>query len=129
MPEIYADWKSLQPLTEPVPVGTKCVVIAKNKIDKLELGEIVTTFGNQSIAPWCRNSDMVHDALGINQLAILPADHKAEQPAPTKPERKVVHGFSDAEGYVHAVCDDGSMWYLGRNQEPVWRKLPPIPQD
>ena len=75
MPEIYADWKSLQPLTEPVPVGTKCVVIAKNKIDKLELGEIVTTFVNQSIAPWCRNSDMVHDALGINAPLVAAHEH------------------------------------------------------
>ena len=131
MPEIYADWKSLQPLTEPVPVGTKCVVIAKNKIDNLELGEIVTTFGNQSIAPWCRNSDMVHDALGINQLAILPADHKAEQnPEPTaeqKPERKIVQIAADPLGIV-ALCSDGVIWVYS-NVCGDWTKLPPIPQD
>lgn len=127
MTEIYAEWKSLQPLTAPVPVGTRCVVIAKNKIDKLELGEIVTTFGNQSIAPWCRNSDMVHDALGINQLATLPADHKAEQPAPTKPERKVVQIAANPLGVV-ALCSDGVIWVYS-NVCGDWNKLPPIPQD
>ena len=125
MPETYADWKSLKPLTAPVPVGTRCVVIAKNKIDKLELGEIVTTFGNQSIAPWCRNSDMVHDALGINQLAILPADYQAEPTVEQKPERKIVK-TTFVSGCIMALCNDGTTWIIYDGQ---WHKLPPIPQD
>ena len=131
MPEIYADWKSLQPLTAPVPVGTKCVVI-RQEIHAFSPGAIVVT-KHRSRTPACGNGDLLQ-FVPIYELALLPADYQAtpelaEQPAPTKPERKVVHGFCDTEGYVHAVCDDGSMWYLGRDQEPVWRKLPPIPQD
>ena len=41
MPEIYADWKSLKPLTDPVPVGTKCVVVDRWHEDKFKIGEIV----------------------------------------------------------------------------------------
>ena len=127
MPEIYADWKSLQPLTEPVAVGTRCVVITQCKHDKLALGEIVTTFGSKSVAPWCENSDMVRDALGISQLALLPADYQAEQPAPTKPERKVVQIAAHSLGLV-SLCSDGEIWVYSSICGD-WNKLPPIPQD
>ena len=127
MPEIYADWKSLKPLTEPVAVGTRCVVIAQCKHDKLALGEIVTTFGSKSIAPWCENSDMVRDALGISQLALLPADYQAEQPAPTKPERKVVQIAPLVDGIV-CLCNDGTI-LTKFPCDKAWNKLPPIPQD
>ena len=40
MPKIYADWKSLKPLTYPVPVGTLCVVV-NGYCHTFEMGSIV----------------------------------------------------------------------------------------
>ena len=127
MPEIYADWKSLEPLVGPVPVGTKCVVIRRITGDKFQNGEIVTTIDGLD-APNCKNSDGIFDFLRISRLALLPADYQAEPKAePAKPERKVVQIAINGTSFI-ALCDDGTAWALYGNPE-TWRKLPPIPQD
>lgn len=130
MPEIYADWKLLEPLTELVPAGTKCVVIRRITGDKFQNGEIVTTIDGLD-APNCKNSDGIFDFLRISRLALLPADYqaepKAEQPAPAKPERKVVQIATLLDGIV-CLCNDGTV--LTRfPSDNKWSKLPPIPQD
>lgn len=129
MPEIYADWKSLQPLTEPVPVGTRCVVI-KQKSHAFSPGAIVVT-QHRSTTPACDNGDLIQ-FIPVDELALLPADYQeepelAEQPAPTKPERKVVQITANNLG-IAALCSDGAIW-LYSSVCGDWTKLPPIPQD
>lgn len=129
MPEIYADWKSLQPLTAPVPVGTMCVVISQES-HAFSHGTIVVT-KHRSTAPACDNGELLQ-FVPIYQLALLPADYQAEpeqaeQPAPTKPERKVVQIAANDLGFA-ALCSDGAIW-LYSSVCGDWTKLPPIPQD
>ena len=55
------------------------------------------------------------------------ADYKAEQPAPTKPERKFVRIAAIGDN-LFALCSDGTIWTTSPCSE-TWTKLPPIPQD
>ena len=127
MPEIYADWKSLEPLTKRVPAGTRCVVIDHLVEDEFELGEIVTTIDSLNV-PNCKNSDGIVDFYGISRLALRPADYQAEPKAePAKAERKVVQIAVNGTSFI-ALCDDGTAWALYGNPE-TWHKLPRIPQD
>lgn len=149
MPEIYADWKSLEPLNKRVPTGTKCVVIDREEQDKFVLGEVVTVEDSDA-CPYCSNTDGVCDVMRVIELALLPSDYQAEpkgeQPAPTKQERKVVHTsctsrvriqyaedpngnrFYEVALEIVATCDDGSV-YIIDDDARTWHKLPPIPQD
>ena len=120
MKERYENWKELKPLTAPVPVGTKCVVIDDTD-GVFTCGSIVITFDEDSL-PYCSCGN-VRFPMSLFELALLPSEE------PAKAERKIVSGFCDLAGYVHAVCDDGTMWYLGTGSEPKWHKTPPIPQD
>ena len=137
MPEIYADWKSLKPLTESVPVGTKCVVIGNTNCHGFKKGQIVTRTND------CESkirSDTYSDGndywwLLLVDVALLPADYQAATKAePAKAERKekrhIVAIQVDGHHVIHAVCNDGSMWtkYPGFS---TWERsnIPPIPQD
>lgn len=126
MPEIYADWKSLEPLTKRIPAGTKCVVIDREEQDKFVLGEVVTVEDTDA-CPYCSNMDGVCEVMRVIELALLPADYQAEQPAPTKPERKVIQ-ITGSETNVFALCSDGTIWTTYPCSE-TWAKLPSIPQD
>lgn len=133
MPEIYADWKSLKPLTAPVPVGTKCVVIGNTNCHGFKKGQIVT---RSDAAESGNNTDVYSDAndywwIKLSELALLPADYQAEpQEEPTaeqKPERKIVQIATLLDGIV-CLCNDGTV--LTRfPSDNKWHKLPPIPQD
>lgn len=121
MKERYENWKELKPLTAPVPVGTTCVFIAEHS--RFERGQIVTIDESNGTIRWCISISGSRHACLFSQLALLPSEE------PAKAERKIVSSFCDLAGYVHAVCDDGTMWYLGKGSEPKWYKTPPIPQD
>jgi hypothetical protein len=56
-------------------------------------------------------------------LAAWPFVAQPETPAP-KPARKVVQITGDCSE-LHALCDDGTMWFLEANG---WHPTPPIPQ-
>lgn len=132
MPEIYADWKSLKPLTDSVPVGTKCVVIGKRHAHGFMIGQIVarSDSGESTSTLETYSDGKDYWWLSKYELALLPADYQAAHTAePAKVERKIVHGFCDNLGNVHAVCDDGSIWWIGTGLNQSWTKLPPIPQD
>lgn len=123
MKERYENWKELKPLTAPVPVGTKCVsVITDYGIDAGEIMELIGFSSADKEHGVCQGK-ICKVAMDWNELALLPSEE------PAKVERKIVSGFCDLAGYVHAVCDDGTMWYLGTGSEPKWYKTPPIPQD
>ena len=76
MPEIYADWKSLEPLTVRVPAGTKCVVVGRDEQDRFVLGEVVTVEDSDS-CPYCSNTDGVCEVMRVIELALLPDDYQA----------------------------------------------------
>ena len=117
MKERYKNWKELKPLTAPVPVGTKCVVISAYKA--FVVGDIVTTL-EESSSHKCKDEIGRTECMTYFELALLPSD-SAE---PAKVERKIVQIATDAN-FVYALCDDGTAWKLAK----VWKQLPPIPQD
>ena len=127
MPEIYTNWKSLQPLTERVPVGTKCVVIGNSNNHRFSCGQIV--YRSDYDEPF-KNADTYSDGgdywwLRLVDVAMLPADYQAEPKR--KPERNVVQISAHPLGVV-AICSDGVIWGYS-NVCGDWNKLPPIPQD
>lgn len=130
MPEIYADWKSLKPLTAPVPVGAKCVVIGNANCHGFKKGQIVTRTNDceSRILADTYSDDGNYWWITLLDIAILPADYKAEPKAePAKPERKVVQIAANPLGVV-ALCSDVAIWGYS-NVCGDWNKLPPIPQD
>ena len=139
MPEIYADWKSLKPLTNPVPVWTKCVVIGNTNNHRFECGQIVYRTDDEPFKKAYAYSDGDdYWWLLLVDVALLPADYHAAPTAEQKPERKaerkekrhIVAIQVDGHHVIHAVCNDGSMWtkYPGFS---TWERsnIPPIPQD
>ena len=120
MSKRYENWKELKPLTAPAEIGTKCVVISDYK--SFSTGDVVTPIEDRASA-MCENETGARECMTYFELALLPSEE------PAKAERKIVSSFCDLAGYVHAVCDDGTMWYLGKGSEPKWYKTPPIPQD
>ena len=123
--ELYDDWKNLEPLKNGVPVGTKCVCLGDIE-GVFTSGEIITTIDDDKCVPDCENSLGIVNAMQLRELALLPPE--ASKPAPEqKQERKIINAFCDADSIIHAICDDGTMWWIGSDDE--WNKLPPIPQD
>lgn len=50
-------------------------------------------------------------------------------PNPAQAVRKIVQIAIAQEECVHALCDDGTVWFLGyENRKPEWTQLPAIPQ-
>ena len=45
--------------------------------------------------------------------------------------RKIIQIAVDAEGYLYALCDDGTIWIQTsmRRNEFSWSKTPSVPQD
>lgn len=120
MKERYENWKELLPMLDDPIEGAVCVCLADGA--RFKAGDIVTLLEGYD-DPECKRADGVKGMMLNSQLALLPSEE------PAKAERKIVSGFCDLAGYVHAVCDDGTMWYLGTGSEPKWYKTPPIPQD
>lgn len=117
----YENWKELTPLTAPVPVGTKCVVVNVGPDDYFECGDIVE-IADKLDPPLCK-SDAIEHFMYWRELALLPSD-TAE---PAKQERKIVQIATDSNG-VTVLCSDGSIWFL-RDNSQEWAPFPPIPQD
>lgn len=124
--ERYENWKDLEPLENGVQVGTKCVCLSDSE-GVFTSGEIITTI-DDNYMPNCANSRGIVNGMRLRELALLPPE--ASKPAPEqKQERKIINGFCDNDGYIHVVCDDGTLWYASKSIELQWNKLPPIPQD
>lgn len=133
MPEIYADWKSLKPLTSLVPFGTKCVVIGNTNCHGFKKGQIVT---RSDYAESGNNTDVYSDAndywwIKLSEIALLPADYQAEpkveQTAPAKQKRRIVQICSSVNA-VLALCDNSELWSYSLVVGD-WQRIPPIPQD
>lgn len=121
MKERYENWKELKPLTAPVPVGTKCVVINCDDFS----GSIVTTLDRDRLTK-CALEHGNHKYFRFNYLAMLPSD-SAE---PAKVERKIVNlypVFGNGRVATFALCNDGSVWF--KKSGKAWFSLQPIPQD
>ena len=119
MKERYENWKELEPLTAPVPVGTKCVVVGRDDLS----GLIVTTLDEDRLTK-CALGHGTHKHFRFSYLALLPSEE------PAKVERKIVNlypVFGNGRVATFALCNDGSVWF--KKSGKAWFRLPPIPQD
>lgn len=78
---IYENWHLLKPLTAPVPVGTKVVIVGESSERIFPLGEIVTIYGKNYDGCWysCINSEGLHRYRKLDELALLPQSTMTEQ--------------------------------------------------
>lgn len=42
--------------------------------------------------------------------------------------RKIIQITTDSDGYLYALCNDGSVWNYSSRDEDGWQDIPPIPQ-
>lgn len=133
MPEIYADWKSLEPLTAPVPVGTKCVVIGNSNNHRFACGQIVyrSDYDEPLKKAYKYSDGDDYWWLLLVDVALLPADYqaapKAEQTAPARQTRRIVQICSSVNA-VLALCDNSELWSYSLVVGD-WQRIPPIQQD
>lgn len=122
----YENWQNLNPLTDTVKRGTKCVCLA----DWLGFreGDVVTVDSQFSSAPLCIDENGTRHVMLDYELALLPVDVTEQEQKSVRKIVQIAVRADEKEGNFVALCDDGTAWILYGITSHEWHQLPSIPQ-